>query len=217
MKTSIAVLSVFIMIMAFTQSTYAQESNFSLKDRHNFGISAGLINKTSVLVSSTDVNTKIGLSGGIYYDYGLNEEFALDFYAGYLQGEVKSYNYISINEPSFRQTSAFVMPLLAGIKYYPIKLAFNANVRPYASLNAGIVTGYSTYHSFSILYLNVVEHKSQSVFACKLVTGIDTAPSQWFRVGVHAGYLFAGNFDEAIGNLRNYSGIEFNVTAGFSL
>lgn len=217
MKTSIAILLAFITIMAFTQSTYAQESNFSLKDRHNFGISAGLINKTSVLVSGTEGNTKIGLSGGIYYDYGLNEEFALDFYAGYLQGEVKSNNYISINEPSFSQTSVFVTPLLAGVKYFPVKLALNANVRPFASFNAGIVTGYSTYHSLSILYSNVVEHKSQSVFACKLAAGIDTAPSRWIRVGVHAGYLFAGNFDEAIGNLKNYSGIEFNVTAGFSL
>lgn len=218
MRTKITALTALIIIaLAYSSTTSAQTSNFAIKGSHNFGVSAGLINKTSVFVSGADVETRIGLSGGVYYGYGLNDEFEMNFYAGYLQGEVITDNSLHVIEPTFRQTSAFVMPLLAGIKYYPIKLAFNENVRPYASVSAGIVTGFSTRTSLNFYYQNVTEHKSQSVIAFRLGAGIETAPARNFRIGLFAGYILTGEFDEPVGTLTRYNGAEFNVTAGFSL
>jgi len=218
MKTYLAALSVLLLIaLANSTVSNAQTSYYSIKGSHNFGVSAGLINKTSVFVSGTDVETRIGLSGGVYYGYGLSDEFEMNFYAGYLQGEVSTDNSFYVNQPLFRQTSAFVMPLLAGIKYYPIKLALNPNVRPYASVSAGIATGFSTRTSLNYYYQSVTEHKSQSVIAFRLGAGIETAPARYFRLGFFAGYIITGEFDEPVGTLTRYSGAEFKVTAGVSL
>jgi hypothetical protein len=141
----------------------------------------------------------------------------MEFYTGYLHGEVNTMDPNTIYVGGMKQTTAFVMPVFVGTKYYPSALSIENNARPYLSLHAGILSGFTTSENIYTYMPPSTETKTQSVFAGKVGAGMDFAPAKWVRLGFFTGYLFAADFKEPVGTMQNYSGVEFNFVAGIVL
>lgn len=209
-------ISAIVFLLSVSVQSQTVKKNFCISGSNYIGVSMGFLQNTSVVVTGSDVSAKMGFSFGLNYSYGMTEELSLDISAGIITAEVNTYNGFTIGGPALRQKSAFVMPVFAGVKYSPLALSIGPNTRPYVSLHAGPVQGFTSSETYNSYYQLVTENKVESVFGAKAGAGIETAPAKWVRIGIFAGYVYTGDFNDNVGNYRNYSGFDFSLKAGLA-
>lgn len=215
MKRIIFILSLTVTInciRAQTDNSRKDESGF-LKGKHSFGFSIGMLNQKEVSVYNVNVKAEANFIGGIYYNYWLLDEWALEMSAGVLNAEVFS----GISNLGIEQKAATVIPLLAGVRYYPHSIAFAENVRPYISVLVGAHMGHSSSNRVSLSIITSTITKVESVFAAKAGLGIDAFIESWLRIGLCGAYNFGSDFKEPVGTRRNYSGFELSINFGIIL
>ncbi len=190
-----------------------KEDTGYLKGKHSFGFSIGMLSQKEVSVLSVNVKAEANFIGGIFYNYWLRDEWALELSAGVLNAEVFS----GVSFLGIEQKAATVIPLLAGVRYYPDFAAFAENVRPYFSLLVGAHMGHSSSNKLSFGIITSTVTKVESVFAAKTSLGIDAFIESWLRIGLSGGYNFGSDFKEAVGTRLNYSGFELSINFGIIL
>jgi hypothetical protein len=217
MKTKLLLIATLLLISSVNilcQTTGGDENKLlPLKGKHSISFNAGLLNQQTATVYTVGVNAELNIMGALYYNYWFNNEWALEVNAGILNAEVFS----GITLSGLEQKAATVVPILAGARYYPAALAIEDNVRPYIAALIGVHMGHSSSNKVLLGLKIGSETKVQSVFASKVVLGVDAFLGGWVRLGLFGGYNFGTDFTEPVGTRLNYSGIDFGLTFGIML
>lgn len=187
-----------------------------LEKRHGFGLRLGMWNqvtnnRTEVGIGGVTTSTEAsGFFGGLFYDHWLQENLALNITVGGILADFETRTGI----PGVSTETAFVAPILLGVKYYFPGSTLNSSVRPMVKVAVGPFIGQQERTEEGV-YGVIVESRSESAFGGQVGAGVDFILSRYFMLGVTLGYNLMTDFDEPIGGSKNYSGPEFSV--GLSL
>ncbi len=187
-----------------------------LEKRHGLGLRLGMwnqvtSNRTEVGIGRVTTSTEAsGFFGGLFYDHWLQENLALNITIGGILADFETKTGIA----GVSTQTAFVAPILLGVKYYFPGSTLNSSVRPMVKVAVGPFIGQQERTEEGI-YGVIVESRSLTVFGGQVGAGVDFILGRYFMLGVGLGYNLMSDFDEPIGGSRNYSGPEFSV--GLSL
>lgn len=214
-KISIIILFLFPFCL-FSQSMVNENNNSTvIRNKNNIEFRTGLLSK---FISSNQVNIgsvvseneSKGFIGALTYTYWLKENFAVSLYAGAISANANIY----VNSQSVSVESAAVIPILFGIKYEPINLDANEQLRPYLTVSVGPFLGYvSNVYAGSGLNTQSI---SESAFGSYFGAGIDISISKLLLIGIRSGYFLVSDFNQRIGQEINYSSPEFSFSFGVS-
>jgi len=110
-------------------------------------------------------------------------------------------------------TKSTLVPIFWGTRMYMTDRNGIMPIKPYLSLAAGPVLGVSNYKDDGeYVYF---EDDVFLTFGGYLGGGVDMMFGGNTTVGLHGGYNFYADFDEYIGDRKNYSGAEFGISVGF--
>ena len=207
------VISFCIPNLAFPQEKFNDNSPFlSLTGKNCLAVNIGLLNNTAAVVNTTGAgaSASTGFLGSFLYNHWVTDDWAIELNAGIVGAKAQS----GVNSLGVEQSSAAVVPFLAGFRYYPMGFAMGNTVKPYIVVLVGAFNGYSS--SNKVVFGSNIgsESKSQSVFGSKFGVGIDAFINSWMRVGLNTGFNLVSDFDEPVGQRKNYSGVEFSMSFG---
>ena len=187
-----------------------------LEKRHGIGIRLGMWNqvtdtRTEIGIGSVTTSVKAsGFFGGMFYDHWLQENLALNIAVGGMLADFETKTDIT----GVSTETAFVAPILFGVKYYFPGSTLNSSARPFAKVAVGPFVGQQEKTEEAVSGV-IVESRSRTAFGGQVGAGIDFILSRYFMLGVALGYNLMADFDEPIGGSRNYSGPEFSVGLSF--
>ncbi|MFH1195416.1 MAG: outer membrane beta-barrel protein [bacterium] len=185
----------------------AQEcgSNYSIDLKLSF---FGNSNSTSnAEVNAGSVKTESGsLAGKIVFNYAFDKNWAITSSVGMLSAN----NTTLVSFSKVYTESASVLPVLIGVKYFPLEYSSTAKFSPYLLLTPGIYLGASTRTE-----IIEVENKTQSAVGFLAGAGIDLKISSLVKLNLEGGYNLVTDFDTEIAGEYNYSGGEFSLGIGF--
>jgi outer membrane protein W len=206
-------LILLILIPAIALPQQNQPGKIKLKDMHGIGLNFGVINNVfEATVDVNNVSTKMNFQASLSYNYWFSNELAVEINAGFMSASVNS----DVTAGGIEQTAAAVFPYFLGVKYMPEFLAAEDNIRPFALLLLGGVTG--TYTENVINYTTVSSSVgSETVFSFRGGIGADALISKLLRFGLTVDYLYMPDFKKSIGTRNNYSGINLSMCFGLML
>jgi len=174
-----------------------------LAGRHSLFFNAGLRLNTSnfVGISASGVNASSGFIGAIGYGYWFADQWSLNFSVGVFSPEA------AIGNQGF--SSVMILPIQLGLRYYPSVLLLGNVGRPYIGASAG-----SYLQMSSGVGGSGISAGSQAVLGAQLTAGVDLFVANWLRFGPSVSYHAVGEFNQAIGTRKNYSGAEFSLNVG---
>jgi hypothetical protein len=183
-----------------------QANAANLKKRHSIDLSLGFYGSanTETLISTPGVNVAVfndKFTGRIAYSYFLNDNLALHFSLGILQPKIR------LTTQSIETGS--IIPVLLGIKYYPLKIS-ESRFKPYLLSAAGTAIG-----SASGAGLYYAKARTESAFMFYLGLGGDVELGSFVKLTSGIGYNFSTDFSEPLGGRKNYSGAEIFFGFGF--
>lgn len=199
------VLSI-IALLAIQATSSAQIEKMNLAGKHTIFLESGF--KTNSKTTSTTANGTVeattGFIGSLNYGYWFDEEWALTFSGGVFGAEANvKFNNVSANA---------IMPILFGVRYYPVNLALGSVGRFYAGTALGQYLGSAAKTSGF-----VTQTINESVFGGQASIGCDLFVASWFKFGPKLSYFFLSDFKEIIGTEKNLSGAGFSIDFGFVL
>ncbi len=213
MKNLFLIAVIFLVMPSLVlpqEKSYDNPTTLSLYGKNCLAINIGLLNNTSAVANTTGAGTSTGFLGSFLYNRWVSDELAFELNAGIVGAKAQS----GVNINGIEQTSAAVIPFLAGFRYYPMGLTLGNAVKPYILVMVGAFNGYSSSNKM-VLGANIgAESKTQSVFGSKFGVGLDTFIDTWMRIGLNTGFNLVTDFDEPVGQRRNYSGVEFSMSFG---
>ncbi len=175
--------------------------------------SVSLININNDLKTT---NASTGFMGSLAFQYFFKNFLSFRLSAGALTVSVDSKvstNIAAFNEVSVKNEVATVVPVLAGLNFYPLQLADERIVMPYLSASIGPYIG--IYNRSEVSALSVQEETIvETVFGSRLGAGVDFRIG-FFKLGVNANYHFVSEFSKPIGSEKDYSGPEYSFLLGF--
>jgi hypothetical protein len=211
----VLLIAIFLIPGLTLSQSYKQENNgnINLKGKHSINLNLGIIDNTSeVTVDINNVSTDMNFQASVSYNYWFSSELAVEANAGFMSSSVNS----NVSFNGVEQTTAVVTPYYIGGKYAPNALSFAGNIRPFASLLLGGVTGTGTEETIS--YTNVsTSTYSYTVFSFKSGIGADVLISKYIKLGLILDYLYMPDFEKSVGTRNNYSGINLSFSFGVML
>jgi hypothetical protein len=220
-KTLLALI--IITGISFSQNSHPEihsgNSIGSLEGRHCLDLNIGIYDNTNIssvtsiigLNTSVITNSSIGFMGSIGYQYWFKNYLSFRIGAGALVTDV---NTKTTSGTEVSSEVATVAPILTGVNFYPLQISEENSVLPYLSLYAGPYIG--VYSKSEVGIASVTEETIiETVIGTRLGAGLDFLVGSLFKLGVHAGYNFIGEYSQPIGSETNYSGPEYSLTFGF--
>ncbi len=203
MRNSRRLMSVLLIVLLSVMNLFAQ--NVQLSERSAIGINLGMYSgsKASNISAINGMKTEVmasGFSGGVFFQYWLQEDLALKLNAGMLTGNAK----VSVNIANVSEQASSVMPITLGLNYYLLSIIKNDAVRPYFTAAVGMYVGNEAKNSI----LSQQVH-SENAFGGKAGAGVDFILGNHFILGANAGYNLMSNFENPVGGNKNYNGAEF--------
>ncbi len=216
MKKSLRFLTVIFFLlssMTYPQSVKNNSLNttsINLKGKHSLFLQAGfkINSSSSVQTTITDVEAETNVMGCIGYQYWFDPEWSVNVSTGIFNAE-SNVNLTNIS-------SIAIIPVLFGFSYYPEALSLGTVGRIYFGINTGIYTGSGTKTNlnFSDFGTSTV---NETVLGIAPHAGIDFYISTWLRIGPVISYHLISEFQEVMGNRKNYSGPVFCFNVGILL
>jgi hypothetical protein len=175
----------------------------------NIGFKVNSNNKTIATVG--EVKAETNFIGMIGYQYWFNNEWTVNASVGLFQAEA-DIKYTNV-------TSIDISPVLFGISYYPETFSLGDVGRIHFGINAGVYRAHGTKAGVDLnnIWNAGTTSVEETVFGVEPNVGIDFFVSKWVKIGPAISYHFLGDFDEVIGNRKNYSGPVFSIIAGLLL
>jgi hypothetical protein len=216
MKEKISnLILIFLVLPVFAFSQVNKIEKISLKGKHSIGVNLGIINQTSkVTIDIRNVSNRINFQGSLSYNYWFTNDIAMEANAGFLSTSLNR----NIEYGGIEQKSAVIIPYYLGAKYYPSYLTVPGNIRPFALLLAGAVTGHRTQNVY-IFYPHdettfVETSVSETIFSFKSGLGADALINKSIKLGLTLDYLYMSDFHKSVGTRKNYSGVNFTIGLG---
>jgi hypothetical protein len=164
-------------------------------------------NSSNSEVNAGSVKTESGsIAGKIVFNYNFDKNWAITSSAGVLVA--KTATLVSLSNVYTESIS--VIPVLIGVKFFPMEFSSSAKLSPYLLVTPGIYLGASTRTE-----LINVENSTQSAVGLLAGAGIDLKISTLVKFNIEAGYNLVSDFDKKVGGEDNYSGGEFSIGIGF--
>ena len=224
--------TIFILLLTYSVSFAQQLPSITLGSEENtftgkvsLDLLVGLYDDTNISsISLTHINSslettnaKTGFMGSIGFQYFFKNYLSFRLSAGALvvsvDSKVSTGGIVPIYTESVNTEVATVMPLLAGINFYPLQLSNEKIVMPYLSASIGPYVG--IYNRSEVSALSVKEETIvETVFGSRLGLGIDFRIG-FFKLGVNANYHSVSEFSRPIGSEKDYSGPEYSLLLGF--
>ncbi len=209
----ILALNYSIMFSQVDENKNSEKSVRNLTGIHsinmNIGFKVNSNNTTKAMIG--EVKTETNFIGMIGYQYWFDNQWAINASVGLFQAEA-DIKYTNI-------TSIDICPVLFGINYYPETFTLGDVGRIHFGINAGIYRAKGTKTGVDLTNLANIGTTSieETVFGFEPNAGIDFFVSSWIKIGPAISYHFVGDFDEVIGNRKNYSGPVFSINVGLLL
>jgi len=182
-----------------------------LNGRHVLTVRGGLSSHERIesSVGAGGVESHVnGFGGSLGYAFGTAPEWTFGVSVGALGTDVLS----SVAPGAITSRVASVVPILFEARWYPDALAMGPTARPFLGIGVGPYVGVATN---SVVGESVTATSvSETVPGGRALVGVDWAIGSWFLVGVGGGYHIVGEFDQPIGNARDYSGVELLFELG---
>jgi len=196
-----------ILILFSISEINAQEcdNNYSIDLKLSFFGNSNSGNDTEVNIGSVGTETG-GIAGKVAFNYAFDKNWAITGSAGILVA--KTSTLVSLSK--VYTESASVMPVLIGVKYFPLELSKDGKISPYLLLTPGIYLAASTRTE-----LIDVDNSTQSAVGFLAGAGIDLKISSLVKFNIEGGYNLVTDFDRPVGDEDNYSGGEFSIGIGF--
>ncbi|MCU0373020.1 MAG: outer membrane beta-barrel protein [Ignavibacteria bacterium] len=200
--------------LIYSQS-YNQVNNgkINLKGKHSINLNLGIIDNTSeVTVDINNVSTDMNFQASMSYNYWFTDELAVEANFGYMSSSVNS----NVSFSGVEQKTSVITPYYLGGKYSPCVLSIAENIRPFAFLLLGGVSGSGTEETVN--YTNVSTTSfTYTVFSFKSGIGADALINRYIKLGLFFDYLYMPDFEKPVGTRNNYSGINLSFSFGVML
>jgi hypothetical protein len=186
-------------------ATTADRDVVHLTGRHMIGLSVGVMDHMTSLVSVTVGGVSVHSQGAFWVGYGhwFEPDWALLAETGVVSSQV--------NVSGAGTETAALFPILFGLRYQPEDWALGEKVRPYIGGAAGPYFGFQTVAGWS------VDVGVQTAIGGRLGAGFDVIPNRHISLGAVLRYHAVTDFDRVIGSRDNYSGFEFSLRLGILL
>ncbi len=208
MKTKL-VISVLLVLLSSLDTT-ARSQSLPMAQRSSLELNIGFWRGgASNTITRSGVRAEVSAGsfvGGLQFTHWLHEHLAMTVSASLLSGKVIT----TVNPLSVNQQVSSVAPVLFGVKYYAFKPTVSGVARPYLSASVGTYVGAEESNTFL-----VQESHTETAFGGRLGAGLDFFLSNHLKLGVNAGYNLMSNFNNPIGERKNYNGVDFQVGAGY--
>jgi outer membrane protein W len=210
-KAGVVCLLVTFPISVGAQTATSPEK--ALRGKHRVELGIGLLSgvSSSTEVSAGGVTTRSdadGLVGSIAYTYYFSHDFGINVSVGLLGADATT----SVSGSEVIVESASVVPLLFGVKYQPSKLTLGNVLRPYASASVGPYFGSAS--NVRAGAATSTESYSETALGSRLGIGMDLLLGKLLTIGVGIGYHVVSDFENRIGQEKNYSSPEFSLSFG---
>lgn len=216
MKKSLLILLIFSFLIS--SMTYSQDLNdhnthtsgIHLNGTHSLFLNAGfkINSSSSVQTTVTDVKAETNFMGCIGYQYWFDPEWSVNVTAGLFSAES--------NIDLANISSIAIIPILFGFSYYPEALSLGTAGRIYLGVNMGIYIGSGTETKADFVNAGT-STVQETVMGIAPHAGIDFYISSWLRIGPVMSYHLINEFQEVVGNRKNYSGSVFCLNLGILL
>ncbi len=207
-------------VLFFTSINFAQniEDEFTenyLKDRSGLDFKIGIYNNSSVSQVSAGPGSftssaALGFIGSVDYHYWFKDYLSFRIGASALVTEANS----TFEGTEASSETVTVIPVLAGVNFYPLQLSNQSKVLPYLSLSAGPYIGVYSRNVAGVLTMES-ETAVETAFGGSAGAGLDFLIGSIFKIGVAASYNFITDFNKPIGGKTNYSGPQYSFKFGF--
>jgi len=193
---------VFTLFVILTLCLSAQTD---LTNRNSISLSGGTVINNSATASAGigNVDAEVNMLGIINYEYHFSNEWSI----GISSGIFSVASHVGYNGVS----SIMVYPTLLEVLYYPENFTFGESARGYAGIGLGAYTAKA--NKVGVLPI-IVASIDETVFGISPQVGVDFYITSWLKAGPNISYHLMTDFDEAIGERRNYSGPAFSLRLG---
>jgi hypothetical protein len=215
---SIILFVIFLLNYSITfsqvdENNTSEKSIRNLTGIHSINMNIGFkVNSNSSTKATVgEVKAETNFIGIIGYQYWFDNQWSVNASVGLFQAEA-DIKYTNV-------TSIDISPILFGISYYPETFSLGDVGRIHFGINAGVYRASGTRTGVDLTNLANIGTTTieETVFGVEPNAGIDFFISKWIKIGPAISYHFVGDFDEVIGNRKNYSGPVFSVIAGLLL
>jgi hypothetical protein len=207
LKKRIYILAAMMMLgSGLLSAQSSRDNNDKLSSHHAISFNGGIKGNGTTEASVTTVSSKAGFTGGIEYGFWFSDEWLIGLSAGMVEAS------FDINFKNV-ETHA-VVPILFGVKFYPLGLKMGTVGRPFISLFAGPYIGVAT-QSAALKPSTSTIH--ETVAGGELGAGIDLFIVKWLKLGPEVNYYLMGDFKQIAGETKNFSGFGFVFNLGFVL
>lgn len=219
MRKSLLLSAISLIVICSNSFSQTIEKSYSTSfDRDLTGIHSIYINFGFKVNSGTSVNTTVSgvkaetnFTGSLGYQYWFDNQWSINASIGVFSAKT-DVNYTNVNSIS-------IVPILFGISYYPEALSLGSVGRVHFGVNTGVYIGSGSKTGVSLNNLSNIGTSSvnETVFGVEPNAGIDFFLSKYIKIGPSVSYHYVSEFQEVIGNRKNYSGPVFTIHFGVLL
>ncbi len=202
--------SLFLLTLLFAVETAnAGHFNLAQKSMLEFTLSARdySSNLNEVDFSNRDSFDNTKFSIGI--NHWTTENSAMTFSISALDVTDQAY----FNDYGIDGTESTIIPIFFGTRIYMNDRNGVMPVKPYIALSGGPILGVNNYKDFG--YIVYFEDDVYLTVGGYVGGGIDFMFGKRTTIGMQGGYNFYADFDEYIGDRKNFSGAEIGISLGF--
>lgn len=181
-------------------------SSFSLRGTHTVVINAGFWSVTSRATAAPDESQAGGFVGSISHRYWLTDNWGVGPFLSILDTGAKTLNSSSNTSQHLLLTS-----ILFGVDYTFVPASSNINVIFYLSGAVG------PYMSSTARETPDDEAIAVTAFGARPQVGLDWYLNNWLVFEFAFGYHIISDFQEPVGDDKNYSGPEFTMGVGIAI
>lgn len=148
---------------------------------------------SAVNTGFTGVETSVksgGILGGIAYGKWLQENLAINISITAFMADLS----VKTGVSGVATNNAWVVPILVGVRYYPIPSTLESGWRPY--LRAGVGPFIGEESRVKIFTQVIVESRKSTAFGGFLGGGLDILLSKSFILGLDGGYNIMSDFSD---------------------
>ena len=205
-KLSISLVLFTLLILAQA----AQAGNYSLNRRSmlEFTLSARDYHSDINDIDFGRHNSFDNAKFSIGVNYWTSDVSAMTFSIAALDVSDKRYS----TDYGIEGTESTILPMFFGTRLYMTDMNGVMPIKPYIAIAGGPVLGVNNYQDFGdIVYF---EDDVYLTLGGYLGGGVDFMFGKNTTVGLQGGYNFYADFDEYVGERKNYSGAEIGVSLG---
>ncbi|MEW5924137.1 MAG: hypothetical protein AB1746_09130 [Candidatus Zixiibacteriota bacterium] len=210
-KTLIKLLSLIIIITIIfgTAQAGVLDKKSRVELRLGGWVEAG-DSKVAVLDSDALTSVKTGLPmGGVGFSHWLNEKWALFVSVTAMSSQTDT----RIEDLGLSTNTSIISSLMFGGRRYITMSDPNTMFRPYLEGGAGAFV--ASQEKSSIGLRVIYESTQEATFGGRIGGGFDFLLGRKFTLGACGLYNIMADFDNPIGNRKNYNGVEFNIVFGY--